>query len=143
MDRSYINMAFLSGKISSDIDVHYIKYQTPVARFTLEVKETIGKDGNSFEHTSWHNIVAYDDMAKMAEQTLRNGADVSLCGRLVYRKYTTKEGITKNITEIRMSDFDMHINEFSQETNIADDTTEETWIFDAEKYYATENEPPI
>lgn len=136
-------MAFLSGKVSSDIDVHYIKYQMPVARFTLEVKELVGKEDNSFEHTSWHNIVAYDDEAKRVEQTLIKGCDVSLCGRIVYRKYTTKDGITKTITEIRLSDFDLHHQEEVKEKQTSDNTTDEDWIFDAERYYAKENEPPI
>lgn len=144
MKQMYINKVFLTGQVSSDIDIHYIDYKKPIARFTLEVTETIGYDDNSFVSQSWHHIVAYNDVAKVVEKLVKQGAKLTLSGRLTYRKYTKKTNEVIKMTEIRLDDFSLlEDNEEQQKQTIENEITNEDWIFDAEKYSSLSDEPPI
>jgi single-strand DNA-binding protein len=55
--------------------------------------------------TDWHNVVIRSSgLAKIAQQYLHKGKQVYLEGKLRTRSYQTKEGETKYITEVVVSD---------------------------------------
>lgn len=54
--------------------------------------------------TTWHNIVAWNGLAELAEKYLKKGRQVAVEGRIVYRTYEDKKGATRNITEIVLND---------------------------------------
>jgi single-strand DNA-binding protein len=76
-----------------------------VAHFTLATTEGFkNADGQKVNETTWHNIVAWNGLAEVAERFLKKGREVAVEGRIVYRSYEDKKGITKNITEIVLND---------------------------------------
>jgi single-strand DNA-binding protein len=57
------------------------------------------------EQTEWHNIVAFDRLADLAEKYLRKGKQIYLEGRLQTRQWEAKDFINKRQrTEIIMSE---------------------------------------
>ena len=57
--------------------------------------------------TTWHNIVAWNGLADIAGKFLKKGNEVAVEGRIVYRTYEDKKGVTKYITEIVLSDLEL------------------------------------
>ena len=57
--------------------------------------------------TTWHNIVAWNGLADIACKFLKKGNEVAVEGRIVYRSYEDKKGVTKYITEIVLSDLEL------------------------------------
>ena len=63
-----------------------------------------GADGEKTERTQWHDIVAWGALAETSNQYLKKGSELALEGRLVYRSYEDKEGVTRYISEVVMKD---------------------------------------
>jgi single-strand DNA-binding protein len=61
-------------------------------------------DGQRVNETTWHNIVAWNGLADIADRFLKKGREVAVEGRIVYRSYEDKNGVTKYITEIVLND---------------------------------------
>jgi len=62
-----------------------------------------GKDWNT--HTSWHNLVFFDEKATKAAETIRKGDILYVEGELRYTTYDNKDGIRVSKTEIRVFDY--------------------------------------
>jgi single-strand DNA-binding protein len=76
-----------------------------VAHFTMATNDGFkNTDGQKVEETTWHNIVAWNGLAEIASKFLKKGKEVAIEGRIVYRSYEDKKGVTKNITEIVLND---------------------------------------
>ena len=77
-----------------------------VAHFTLATNDGFkNADGQKVEETTWHNIVAWNGLAETTSKFLKKGREVAVEGRIVYRSYEDKKGVTKYITEIVLNDF--------------------------------------
>ena len=57
------------------------------------------------ESVEWHQIVAYDKTAELAQTLLKKGAQVFIEGRLHTRRWVDKQDVTHYTTEIVMTDF--------------------------------------
>ena len=57
-------------------------------------------DGQKVNETTWHNVVAWNGLADIAGKFLKKGGQVAVEGKIVYRSYEDKNGVTKYITEI-------------------------------------------
>ena len=57
-------------------------------------------DGREIDDTAWHSIVAWRNLAELAEKYIRKGSQILVIGRLTYRKYTGNDGVERNVTEI-------------------------------------------
>jgi len=88
------------GRVGKDPEVR-MAGQNKVATFSLC---TGGKyktnDGRELDDTAWHNIVAWRNLAELAEKYIRKGSQLLVIGRLTYRKYTGNDGVERNVTEI-------------------------------------------
>jgi len=79
-----------------------------LARFSLATTESWKtQTGEKQQKTEWHNIVAWNKLAEIAEKYLRKGKQVMVEGRLQYRDYTDKDGVKKVYTEIQCDNFVM------------------------------------
>lgn len=141
-----LNSVSLIGKISSEIDIHYIDYNKAILKFSLEVEEDLEEANMPNILRSWHKIVAIGDMALACERLLKKLMFISLEGRLVYRKYTDKNAISHTITEIYLRDFEIIEQkwenpkaELEEEAGLSN----EDFLFDFSKYELGEDEPPI
>ena len=73
--------------------------------FPVATNETYrGVDGEKTERTQWHDIVVWGGLAEIANQYLRKGSELALEGKLIYRSYEDKEGVTRYLTEVIMKE---------------------------------------
>jgi single-strand DNA-binding protein len=102
---SLSNRATLIGNLGQDPETKTIENGKKVTHFTLATKESYkNADGQRVSETTWHNIVAWNGLADVAGKFLKKGKEVAVEGRIVYRSYEDKKGVTKYITEIVLSD---------------------------------------
>ena len=99
------NRVTLIGNLGQDPETKTTETGKKVTHFTLATDDGYkNSDGQKISETTWHNIVAWNGLADVAGRYLKKGREVAVEGRIVYRAYEDKKGITKNITEIVLSD---------------------------------------
>lgn len=90
------------GRVGRDVEVRTVgQGNSKVATFSLC---TGGKyktnDGREMDDTAWHSIVAWRNLAELAEKYIRKGSQILVVGRLSYREYTDNNGNKKYVTDI-------------------------------------------
>jgi len=99
------NRVQLIGNLGQDPEIKTLDSGKKVAKFTLATNDAYkNSDGQKIEETMWHNIVAWNGLADRASNYLKKGNEVVVNGRLVYRTYDDKNGVTKYITEIVLNE---------------------------------------
>lgn len=99
------NRVTLIGNIGQDPEVKTTESGKKVTHFTLATNDGYkNTEGQKVNETTWHNIVAWNGLAETASKFLKKGREVAVEGRIVYRTYDDKKGVTKNITEIVLND---------------------------------------
>jgi len=99
------NRVTLIGNLGTDPEVKTIESGQKVTHFSLATSDNYkNADGQKVNETTWHNIVAWNGLAEIAGKYLKKGKEVAVEGRIVYRTYEDKKGVTKNTTEIVLTD---------------------------------------
>jgi len=99
------NRVTLIGNLGMDPEVKTTETGKKVTHFTLATSDGYkNADGQKVSETTWHNIVAWNGLADIAGKYLKKGKEVAVEGRIVYRTYEDKKGVTKSITEIVLND---------------------------------------
>ena len=97
-----LNKALLIGNLGSDPEIRATADGTKVAGFSIATNRTwTDREGQSQERTEWHRIVAWANLAEIAEQYLSKGDRVYVEGEIQYRSYEDRDGATRYVTEIR------------------------------------------
>ena len=95
------NHVQLVGRLGANPEVKVLENGNKLAKFNLAVSETYKtKSGEKVTDVQWHSIVAWGNLAGIAEQILAKGTQVTIDGKLFKRTYTTKEGEKRSSTEI-------------------------------------------
>ena len=95
------NRVQLIGNLGATPEVKNLENGNKVARFSVATSENyLNKKGEKISTTQWHNIVAWGNLAGIAQQLLQKGAEVVIDGKLSSRSYTAKDGSKKYITEV-------------------------------------------
>ena len=103
-----LNKALLIGNLGADPEVRTTTSGTRVAGFSVATSRSwTDAQGQPQERTEWHRIVAWDKLADIAEQYLHKGDRVYVEGEIQSRSYEDKEGVTRNVTEIRVRELVM------------------------------------
>ncbi|MCI0471168.1 MAG: single-stranded DNA-binding protein [Candidatus Aminicenantes bacterium] len=98
-----LNRVILVGRVGKDPEITHIpSLGKDVAKFGLATSEGyMDKNQQWQETTEWHNIVAWDWLAKKAEKSVSKGIMVLIEGKLKTRKWQDKEtGQERRTTEI-------------------------------------------
>jgi single-strand DNA-binding protein len=99
------NRVQLIGNLGQNPEIKTLESGKKVAHFTIATNDAFkNNDGQKIEETTWHNIVAWNGLAERAARFLKKGKEVAVEGRLVYRTYEDKKGMTKYITEIVLNE---------------------------------------
>jgi single-strand DNA-binding protein len=99
------NKVMLIGNLGQDPEIKTTETGKKVTHFTLATDEGYkNAEGQKVSETTWHNIVAWNGLADVAGRFLKKGREVAVEGRIVYRSYEDKNGVTKYITEIVLND---------------------------------------
>jgi single-strand DNA-binding protein len=95
------NRVTLIGNLGQDPDVKNLEGGKKLVKFTLATNDSYkNAEGQKVEETTWHNLVAWNGLADIAGKYLKKGHQVAIEGRIVYRNYEDKKGVTKYFTEI-------------------------------------------
>ena len=96
-----INKVILIGNLGKDPDIQRLESGVKKASFSLATTEVYkNKEGAKTEHTEWHYIVLWRNLAEVAENYLKKGSQVYIEGRIRKREYEDKEGQKKVSFEI-------------------------------------------
>ena len=105
---SLANRVTLIGNLGQDPETKTTESGKKLVHFTLATKEGFkNAEGQRVNETTWHNIVAWNGLADVAGKFLKKGNEVAVEGRIVYRSYEDKKGVTKYTTEIVLSDLEL------------------------------------
>lgn len=100
-----LNKIMLIGNLGKDPELKATPSGEPVTRISIATKETWkDKNGEKQDRTEWHNVVIWGKRAEFVEKYARKGNLVFVEGRMQYREYTDKDGVKKNIAEVRCDD---------------------------------------
>ena len=96
-----INKVQFIGRLGKDPEINRLDGGKCVAKFSLATSDNYkDKLGEWQESTEWHNIVVWGDLAERVEKNLRKSALAYVEGKVTYRKYTDKDGVERNVTDI-------------------------------------------
>ena len=100
-----INKVNLCGHVGQDPTIKQVG-DTKVAQFSLATSKSWKdkKTGEKKKETQWHNIVVWGAQAEVCEKYVRKGNLIQVFGELNYRSYEDKEGIKRNVTDIRVQE---------------------------------------
>jgi single-strand DNA-binding protein len=102
------NKVQLIGNLGFDPEVREIAKGRKVARISVATNDRYtNTEGEKVTNTQWHTVVAWGRTAEMVERLMRKGTHVALEGRLVHRSYEGRDGSTRYVTEIVLSDFQL------------------------------------
>ncbi len=100
-----LNRVQLIGNLTRDPELRYTPSGTAVATFGLATNRSWTTDtGEKKEEVEFHKIVAWNKLGDLCSQLLTKGRKVYVEGRIAYRKFTNKEGVEQNTTEIVIDD---------------------------------------
>jgi len=100
-----MNKVQLIGYLGRDPQFRPLKNGREMARLRLATdywQQTA--DGIPEKTTSWHNVTLFnDEQVKKMKNYIIKGSHILVEGRLAYNRYTSNDGITHCITEIKAS----------------------------------------
>jgi single-strand DNA-binding protein len=96
------NRVQLIGRLGMDPEVREFE-KGKLARFSVATNDVYKNDkGEYVTSTEWHRVVAWNNMANIAEKILHKGSEAALEGRLINRSYE-KEGVKQVYTEVQLT----------------------------------------
>lgn len=105
-----MNKVMLIGNVGKEPDVRYFEHDQAVANVSFATTErgyTLQNGTQVPDHTDWHNLVFFRQLAKIVEQYVHKGDKLYVEGRIRYRAYDTQKGERRYITEILVENMEM------------------------------------
>lgn len=91
------NQATIAGYLGNDPKTSTTQSGHTVTTFSVATTE---RTSNEQTQAEWHNIVAWNKLAEIAQKYLRKGSCVLIQGRLRTRNYEDKNKVKHYVTEI-------------------------------------------
>lgn len=89
------------GNLGKDPEIRVTPSGKKMATFSVATStKRKGKDGKYEEQTSWHRCKAFDRLAEIIGEHVKKGTSIYLEGRIAYDKYTDKDGVERQTTDI-------------------------------------------
>ena len=96
-----LNKVMLIGNLGRDPEIRYTQAGSAVANFSLATTDRwTDRHGQRQERTEWHDIVAFDRLADLAQNYLKKGKSVFIEGRLQTRSWEDPQGQKRYRTEV-------------------------------------------
>jgi single-strand DNA-binding protein len=115
-----LNMVQLIGHLGADPDIRHTADGRPIANFSVATSEQWRDkaSGEKKERTEWHRVVIFSEgLSKVAEQYLKKGSKVYLCGQLATRKWTDNAGVERYTTEVVLKNFSSQLTLLDRVSN--------------------------
>lgn len=99
------NSVRLTGFLGSDPEILLYGNEKKLARVSLATHERYrDSDGTWKTDTQWHDLLYWGKQAIFAEKNLNKGLEISIEGRLMSRRYETKEGYNRLTNEVAVNE---------------------------------------
>jgi single-strand DNA-binding protein len=106
MNKFNNNSVLLIGNLGQDVALLTFGSGNKKATFPLATTEAYkNKEGDLVKNTQWHNVIAWGKQADELVKSVAKGYRIEVQGKIQHRSYEDKDGNTKYVTEIVMSDF--------------------------------------
>jgi single-strand DNA-binding protein len=115
-----VNKAILVGTVGKDPEVRTTNGGQKIVSFSVATGEswTDKASGERRQTTAWHPVVIFDTkLGDIAEKYVTKGVRVYIEGQIEPRKYTTKDGDERHITEIVLKAFRGNLTLLSSPAN--------------------------
>ena len=87
-----VNKVILVGRLGVEPEIKTFENGVKLCKFSMATSETFkGKDGEKTEHTEWHQIVLWRNLANIGEMILSKGDLVYVEGRIRQRSWTDSD----------------------------------------------------
>ena len=95
------NKVQLIGNLGNDPEIVNLDGGKKLAKFAIATNDSYkNSEGELIKDTQWHSIVAWGKLAEIIEKYLIKGKEIAIEGKLQNRRYETKEGENRYITEV-------------------------------------------
>lgn len=95
------NKVQLAGNLGLVPEIRTTATGRRMARMSLATHERYkNAQGEWVQQTYWHNLIAWGKIAEQVEKELTKGAQVMVEGKLVYREYTDRAGVKRQVAEV-------------------------------------------
>jgi len=99
------NKVQLIGNLGNNPEIINLESGKKLAKFSIATNESYkNTQGEKVTETYWHNIVAWNKTAEIVEKYVEKGKEIAIEGKITSRSYDDKDGITRYITEIIVSE---------------------------------------
>ncbi len=95
-----MNKVILCGNVGKDPEIKDAG-TTKIVNLSVATTSRIKKGEEWVDNTQWHNVVFWGKSAEYVAKTALKGDVITVSGEINYREYTNKEGVKKNVTEIK------------------------------------------
>jgi single-strand DNA-binding protein len=104
-----VNKVILVGNCGRDPEIRYLPSGQAVANVSVATtsKRKDRTSGETVEETQWHRVTFFDRLAEIVGEYVKKGSPIYVEGRLVYRKFTNKDGVEQNATDIIASEMQL------------------------------------
>lgn len=97
-----INKVILVGNVGKDPEIRHLQGGASVATITLATSERYkDRSGETRELTEWHTIIAWRQLADLAENYIRKGSQIYVEGKIRSRSWDDQNGQKRYVTEIQ------------------------------------------
>jgi single-strand DNA-binding protein len=96
----WLNKVQLIGYLGKDPEVKILPTGIYFATLDLATNDDYTKDDRPRE-TSWHKVKVWGKKSAYIKTLFIKGSHIMVDGKLVYRKYSDKDGITRYVAEIK------------------------------------------
>jgi single-strand DNA-binding protein len=95
------NKVQLIGNLGNNPEIIELESGKKLAKFSIATNETYKNvQGEKITDTQWHNVVAWNKTAEIAEKYLEKGKEIAIEGKLTSRSYDDKDGNKRYVTEV-------------------------------------------
>jgi single-strand DNA-binding protein len=98
--KASVNKVILLGRLGFDPEMTILPSGTKVTTLSVATTQVWKKDNKKQEETEWHRVVAWNQLAQIADDYLRKGSLVYLEGRLHTRRWEDEGGQKQKTTEV-------------------------------------------
>jgi single-strand DNA-binding protein len=95
-----LNKAILIGNLGGDPEEKILENKSILLKFRVATNKQYVVDGQVIEKTEWHNVVVYDELAKLCKKYLAKGSQVYVEGELQTTNWI-KDGVKHYKTFIK------------------------------------------
>jgi len=97
-----VNKVILIGNVGKDPEIRHLESGASVATITLATSERYkDRNGEQKELTEWHTVIAWRQLADLAQNFIRKGSQIFVEGRIRSRSWDDQNGQKRYVTEIQ------------------------------------------